>query len=265
MKLPISAMVVGFNEAHYLRQCLESISFCEEIVYTDLGSNDNSVSVAELFTDIIYHRNKTDFPFVELVQAEIVSTLKNDWLIFIDPDERIDPSLSIQLQQTFEQIQYSEKIGAVVVPWEFYFNKRKLKGTVWGNNKKYLLVNKWKFDFLPVAHYGRKLKNGYSIVEINRSSNNVLHHYWMSDYRSFIKKHQRYLKREGLDQYNSGKRINKKEVFSSPLKEFRRSFIGCKGYKDDVTGFLLSLFWAYYKTYSAIDLLLIQRKYRLRQ
>ncbi len=256
-------MVVGYNEAHFLDQCFGSLSFCDEIIYTDLGSTDSSLKIAEKYTCHIYHRDKAMIPSCEMVQTEVIHFTKNDWVIFIDPDEKIATSLSNQIIEEFEIIKSDQCIGSVRVPWQFYFNKRKLKGTVWGGiNKKYLLVNKHRFEFLAIIHYGRRLKDGFQNYEVgfDEKKFNVLHHYWMNSYKVFIKKHLRYLKNEGIDNYNLGFRVGKKALFFTPFQSFSYSFFKLKGYKDRFPGFFLSIFWACYKTKIAVDVFRLQNQ-----
>lgn len=256
-------MVVGYNEAHFLEQCFGSLSFCDEIIYTDLGSTDNSLIIAGKYATQIYKRDKATIPSCEMVQTEVIQFTKNDWVIFIDPDEKIAPSLSNQIIEEFEIIKSDSSIGSVRVPWQFYFNKRKLKGTVWGGiNKKYLLVNKHRFEFLPIVHYGRRLKEGFQNYEVGYDEKkfNVLHHYWMSSYKVFIRKHLRYLKNESIDNYNLGLRVGKKALIYTPFQSFSNSFFKSKGYKDRFLGFLLSVFWACYRTKIAVDVFRLQYK-----
>ena len=248
-KLPISAMVVGYNEGVVLTECLSSINFCDEIIYTDLGSKDNSLEIASLFADKIFKRQRV--PSGEYIQSEIVHYTKHEWVIFIDPDECLDETLQIQLIKEFEEISGNRLIGAVKVPWQFYFKKHKLKGTIWGgHNEKYLLVNKKRFEFLPITHFGRRLREGFIShdIELNTSATNLLHHYWMNSYKIFFRKHMRYLKNEGKDNYNNGIRVSLKKVFTTPFKEFYQSYVIHKGYNDKLVGFFLSLFWSFYKT-----------------
>jgi glycosyltransferase involved in cell wall biosynthesis len=261
-KLPISAIVVGYNEGHFLEMCFKSISFCDQIVFADLGSTDNSVRIAEKFVHQIYHRDRASVPSCEMVQAELVNQLNNEWIIFIDPDERLDESLQKQLIKEFQTNCINESIGGLIVPWQFYFKNRKLKGTPWGGmNKKYFLVNRSRFVFKPIIHYGRNLLPGFSALEISfNGQSNVLHHYWMSSLRVFVKKHMRYLKNEGKDQYNAGIRSGYKKILYTPFTQFYFSFITKKGYKDYFLGFILSLFWSFYQTYIAVDIFLIEAR-----
>ena len=265
-KLAISAMVVGYNEAHLLSKCFNSINFCEEILYADLGSTDNSLSIADIFKVKSYNFPKA--PSGEYIQSELINLTTYDWVIFIDPDEFVDESLQLQIINEFQEISRNPLIGAVKVPWQFYFKKHKLNGTVWGGkNQKYLLVNKKRFEFLPITHYGRKLKDGFINYDIslNKSCTNVLHHYWMNSLKVFLQKHKRYLKNEGKDNYNAGIRVGIKKVLKTPFIEFYQSFISMKGYKDGFTGLFLSSFWAFYKMYVALDIYRIKKNKNIAQ
>ncbi len=254
-------MIVGFNEEKLLPACLQSISFCDDIHYTDLGSTDDSIQVAQQFAQHIYHRKPV--PSCEMIQTEVVNYTKNDWVIFVDPDEVVDEILASELLQRFNEITSMENIGAVKVPWQFYFKSTRLKGTVWGGrNQKYFLVNKRRFAFDPVVHYGRKLKPGFisTDIQLNKNETNVLHHYWMNSWQVFIKKHNRYLINEGIDRYNLGVRTTLKQVMLAPYYEFKRSFWTLVGKKDGLLGFFLSLFWAWYQTSALLSLYKIQKR-----
>jgi glycosyltransferase involved in cell wall biosynthesis len=261
MKLPISVMIVGYNEEKFLPGCFESVSFCDEIVYTDLGSTDNSVAVARHYASQIYHREKV--PSCEMIQTEVVHYLKYDWVAFIDPDEKVDASLEKEIRNHFAEFVHDKKLGAVIVPWQFYFKRHKLEGTVWGGmNQKYFLVHKNRFHFDPVVHYGRKLKEGFAEYKVppDTAKNNVLHHYWMESFQVFLQKHLRYLKTEGIDRYNIGKRTGWSKVVRAPFTEFYKSFYTLRGYKDGVVGFTLSVFWAFYQTTALLSLFINQLK-----
>ena len=253
-------MIVGYNEEKLLPACFKSVSFCDDVHYTDLGSSDDSIRIAEQYANHIYHRKPV--PSCEMIQTEVVHYTKNDWVIFIDPDEVVDPALAQQVLQKLEDIQANKKIGVLIVPWQFYFKGKKLKGTVWGGrNRKNFLVHKDRFSFKPVVHYGRKLNPGFIHDEIfmDNAGNNVLHHYWMRSFKGFFEKHKKYLSNEGIDRYNLGTRTTAKAVITAPIREFIKSFFTLKGYKDGLLGFFLSTFWAWYQTSALFSLYKIQK------
>ena len=253
-------MVVGYNEEKLLPACLSSLWFCDEIIYTDLNSTDASIDIASQYTDKIFYRQIV--PSCEYIQSEIINYTTHEWVVFIDPDEVIDKILGQEIINNFLIWQTNDNIGAIEVPWQFYFKKHKLKGTIWGGlNKKVLMANKKRFEFKPIIHHGRSILPEFEIFQLNfNGKSNVLHHYWMNNWTVFWSKHQRYVEGDIIYSYEHGRRYSKKEVLFKPLEAFIESFIKKKGYKDYFLGFFLSLFWSYYKTRVAIGSLILQSK-----
>jgi len=52
----ISAIVVCFNEEHNIRDCLESLKWCNEIVVVDSFSTDRTVEICREYTDRVIQR-----------------------------------------------------------------------------------------------------------------------------------------------------------------------------------------------------------------
>ena len=256
-KLPISAIIVGFNESKLLPGCLNSLDFCEEKIYIDLYSTDKSVEMALEFGCSIFYQDRKDTPSCEMAQANFFKSSKFEWIILIDPDEIIDIRLRDDLIHKFEFINSSDQFGAIYVPWQFYFLGMRLNGTPWGGrNEKFLLIHKDRFVIEPVIHYGRYLKEQFQRFDIslNDDQTNVLHHYWMNNLLVFFKKHLRYVKNEGPDRFFLGGRTSIFEIIKSPYIQFLYSFSEKKGYKDGFLGFCLSIFWAFYQMLSLISL-----------
>jgi glycosyltransferase involved in cell wall biosynthesis len=254
MEIKISAIVVGRNESAKLAACLNSLGFCDEIFYADLDSKDNSISVAKTFDCRIFEY-KTFGPSCEYTQSELINVVKNDWVIMLDPDEVMTDPLIEQVRTLLPEIALDEEIGAVYVPWQFYFGKKRLSGTVWGyRNEKAILVNRVKYEILPVTHYGRQLRPGFKGYHLESNGRNVLDHFWMDDFKAFVAKHRKYLKDEGNDRFNLGERMSIKGILYSLLAQFYICYFRKDGYKDGLTGLFLSFFWVWYTTSANISL-----------
>jgi glycosyltransferase involved in cell wall biosynthesis len=86
--MKMSAIVVGRNESIKLKECLKSLSFCDEILYADLDSSDNSIEIASDFRCRIFNYKEYG-PAGEYTQAELIKLVENEWVILLDPDEVI--------------------------------------------------------------------------------------------------------------------------------------------------------------------------------
>lgn len=257
--LPISAVVVGRNEAKILKRCLKGISFCEDVTYVDLDSSDGSLEIAQAAGANV--QSHAVVPIGEFILSEKSSTTKHSWILITDPDEYVDPTLSSQICDLFAHLAKSLNIGSVTVPWRFYFKNKPLLGTPWGGaNRRVLLANRDRFGFTPTVHGGRKLAEGFISLDIPPNGDNCVHHFWMESWTQLLEKHRRYLRLEGKARFEAGSRVSLVTILISPAKEFVVSFAKCQGYRDGFTGLLLSLFWAWYQTSARVENYKYQRK-----
>jgi glycosyltransferase involved in cell wall biosynthesis len=109
-KPPISVCIVCRNEADKLDACLESVTWAHEVLVLDLSSTDSSRAVAERYgARVVSHE---PVPMVELVRNTVAALAANDWVLALDPDERISPSLALELGRLSAQ----QELSAVVIP-----------------------------------------------------------------------------------------------------------------------------------------------------
>jgi len=258
MKLPISAIVVGYNEQKLLEKCLPQLSFCDEILYFDLGSSDDSIATATKFGAKITLHEKVDS--CEWIHTKYADKTKNEWVLITDPDEIIGPGLIDSIFQLFNT-GITKNIGSITAPWIFYFKGKKLTGTNWGGiNRRVLLVNNKRFEFLPLIHVSRQLLKGYEQYDILYNDDNYISHFWMESYYKLIEKHLRYLRNEAEARYFIGRTVTFKNIIKEPYRAFRYSFITKKGNKDGFKGLFLSFFWAWYETSAQLRTYFYQKK-----
>jgi glycosyltransferase involved in cell wall biosynthesis len=240
----ISAVVVTFNEAGILDDCLKSLHFCDEIIGIDLGSTDTSIEILKKYRAIVHPYPKT--PVVEEAKQFALQFCRHDWILFIDPDERVDSQLADEINTIISQDKGN--IGIILVPWLFYYKGRALKGTFWGHSKvrKQIIINRHRAAINLFVHGGYSVLNNAGSWEIPRKGTNVLHHYWMSSLKTLLAKHKMYIIKEGAAKYKLGLRFSRKKQIKGILTEFYDSFFIFKGYRDGITGLFLSLFRSWY-------------------
>lgn len=92
----LSAVLITRNEARRLAACLESLSFADEILVVDSGSDDDTVAVAERFSARVIQHPWLGFgpqKYFAVEQAE------HDWVLCIDADERVGPDLRESIEE----------------------------------------------------------------------------------------------------------------------------------------------------------------------
>ncbi len=106
----ISACIVCRNEADKLGPCLESVSWADEIVLLDLQSEDGSAQLARAAgARVLEH---PPVPIVEAVRNVVADAAAGEWVLALDPDERVSPGLAAELRR----VSVRADLDAVVVP-----------------------------------------------------------------------------------------------------------------------------------------------------
>ena len=106
----ISVCVVCRNEADRLAPCLESVRWADEVIVMNLSSTDESAAVAARHGARVV--TGTPVPIVEMVRNEIATHARGEWILVLDPDERVTPGLAAELRALAQR----QDIDAVVIP-----------------------------------------------------------------------------------------------------------------------------------------------------
>lgn len=106
----ISVCIVCRNEADKLAPCLESVRWANEVVLLDLESEDGSAELARRAgARVVTH---PPVPIVETVRNVVADAATGEWILALDPDERVSAGLAAELQRVAAR----SDVDAIVVP-----------------------------------------------------------------------------------------------------------------------------------------------------
>ncbi len=88
--IKLSAVIIALNEGKKIKDCLSSLSFCDEIVLVDSGSFDGTVEIAKTSGTKVFTRSFDDFASQKNFGVEKAS---GEWILSVDADERVDEKL----------------------------------------------------------------------------------------------------------------------------------------------------------------------------
>jgi glycosyltransferase involved in cell wall biosynthesis len=96
----ISACVITFNEERKIQRCLQSLTWCDEIVILDSFSTDRTLEICRAFTDRIAQHEWLGY----VGQRNLVREMAQyPWVIFLDADEEVSPALRDEIIAEFER------------------------------------------------------------------------------------------------------------------------------------------------------------------
>ena len=116
LKEKITGLIITFNEEKNIQEIIDNFSICDEIIVVDSFSSDQTVEIAKqnLKVKVIQHRFE-DFTKQRNIALDAAT---NDWVLFLDGDERIPTELQ---QEIIAELNKSDKKEAYYFYRKFYF------------------------------------------------------------------------------------------------------------------------------------------------
>ena len=98
-RVPVTVMVLTFNEEHNLARCLESVSdWAAEILIVDSGSTDDTLTIASTRgARIVSHPFETHARQWAWALANV--TVNTSWVLGLDADQALTPDLQRQITE----------------------------------------------------------------------------------------------------------------------------------------------------------------------
>ncbi|MFC3909615.1 glycosyltransferase family 2 protein [Legionella dresdenensis] len=106
----LSVIIITKNEEANIRRCLESIKWVDEVIVLDSGSTDNTVAIAQEYTEKVFISE--DWQGYGIQKQRVLSLATCDWVLNLDADEQVSEDLKDVLELAME----SEEFDAYRVP-----------------------------------------------------------------------------------------------------------------------------------------------------
>lgn len=232
---PISVIIPTYNEAHNIRDVLESVTWADEILVIDSYSTDETVAIAREYTRFILQRTYTT-PADQKNWA--IPQVTHDWILLLDADERVTPQLRDEIQEWLAQDN---------IPYDGFWIGR--QNHFLGQQIHY---SGWQGDavirfFRKTCRYDKK--NVHEEIDtsgkrIGRLQHKLLH-FTFVDSTHFLHKMMRYAKWSALDYHPKTKRVTLYHLWIKPAFRFFKHFVVQRGFLDGRTGFIISAIMAW--------------------
>jgi hypothetical protein len=250
-RAPVTAIIASHNEGGLLEHRLAELRFCDELIVIDIDSSDDTAAVAEAGgARLVRH---AWVPIAELARVEVAPTARNDWLLFVDPDEEVPPKLAAQATAFLRDA--PPDVAVVFAGIDYLFAGRPLRGTYWGGTgRRPFLVRRSGVVLSSAVHETLSFRPGFRGLHFDPDGENVIRHHWVRSYADWLEKHRRYLQLEGASRADRGLVTGPRAIARAPWRGLFDSFVSRRGYRDGLRGLLLSALWAWYVTASELAL-----------
>ena len=231
----ISALIICYNEAPHIEAAIRQVDFAGEIIVVDSFSTDNTFELLQQFPNVKAIRRK----FVSFPDQRnfAMSQAKNNWVLFLDADERIPQKLQSEIIETVKNPKYD----AYKIRRQFYFNHQKIRFSGLQSDAIYRLFdkNKTRYDDRILVHE-QLIVNGTSSVLKNKMT-----HYSFSSWSHFKQKMEHYATLQAKQLFRQGKKPTLPKVIFKPLYKFVYNYMFRLGVLDGKAGFNICYYNAY--------------------
>lgn len=222
----LSVVVITYNEEEDMARCLDSVSWANEIVIVDSGSDDRTIEIVREYTDRVFERIFTDFSEQREFAA---SKCSNDWVLSIDADEAVSEELQSEIKAAIS----GGRCDAYYLPTATHMFGGWLKHGSGNPDYHIRLYRRSKGKWYGVVH--ERVVTGGSVGFLDHP----ILHYSYQDISSFVASANRYTKLEAeLTETRPGHLV--RNLYLRPVRVFADSFVIQGGYLDGPRGLIVS-------------------------
>lgn len=232
------AIVLTYNEAEHITDCLETLRFADARLVLDSGSTDRTQQLARMSGVGVIERPFDNYTGQRNAALEAVKD-RAEWVLFVDADERVSPALAAEIQQVIDQ----PEIAGWQIPRHNYLFGVLTQGAGWypDYQTRLLRVGFARYDPARQVHETVLLEGPLGTIK------EPFIHYNYKDLAQFHAKQNKYVQYDAQMLYKQGIRPKPYTYLLQPLRHFWWRFVTLKGYRDGWHGLRLSALMGWYE------------------
>jgi glycosyltransferase involved in cell wall biosynthesis len=231
----ISAFIVCCNEERQIRRCLESVTWCDEIIVVDSGSTDATLAICQEYTTKVFYH-----PWQGYVgqKQHALSLCSGDWVLNLDADEEVSKELANELRDLANR-NGAGCNGYFLNRVVFFLNRWWRKGG-WYPEYRLRFCRR-----IATTWGGSEPHEKASVDGATARCNGELFHYSFSDLADYVRRSNT------LSSNATGTLLTKGATFSlsmlvvRPIARFVKFYIFKRGFREGIAGFIVAVIEAY--------------------
>lgn len=227
--MKISTVVLTRNEEKNIKECLEGLKWCDEVIVIDDNSTDKTVSIAKKEGAKVFARAlEGDFSSQRNFGLEKASF---DWILFVDADERIGRELAEEIKT---------RLNKGNLPSGFYLKRRDFFAGKWLKYGETVSVKLLRLGRRGSGVWKREVDEIWDIGGEKGETKTPLNHYSHPDLSGFLTSINERSTLNARVFYNEGKKLNLFE-WLKPGAKFFQNYILRLGFLDGTAGFVFAV------------------------
>jgi len=246
--MKLTVVILTKNEELNIADCIKAVKFADEILVIDDNSNDQTVNIANKLGAKVIKRflneNYASQKNFALKEA------KNDWVLFVDADERITKELENEIKNALTESRYSA----------FRFRRIDLFLGKW---LKYGEIGAYRDIRLMKKDSGKWVRRVHESFETEVRVGNLkspLRHYSHQSLGNLIESTNRWSDWHAKANREEKKHSSVIKILFWPELKFINNYILRLGFLDGLQGFVFAIFMNFHSYLAWSNLWLLQKK-----
>ncbi len=226
---PLSVVIITLNEEHNIARCIKSLTWADEVIVVDSGSQDRTQNIArELGARVLEHK----WEGYGQQKNWAASQCKYPWIFYVDADEETTPALRTEIEIFLTEGKYQ----AAAFPRRTWFLGRWIKHGGWYPNILTRLAHRDHSRWTePAVHESLEVKG--SIYQMQED----LLHYTFRDVGDQVSTNIKFAKLGAKVAKQRGECGSLYRIITKPLAKFLETYLWKRGFLDGVPGFVISI------------------------
>jgi len=235
----LSVVTIAYNEEANIAACVNSTKgWADEHIVVDDFSSDRTVEIAKANGALVFQR-KMDIEGVHRNWA--YQRAKNEWVLSLDADEEVTPELKDEINKAIQSDQYV----VYNIPLRTYIGNYWVRHGGWYPGGKDRLFKKSKFRYEETGVHPRVFYDGHC----GRLKSDIIHKGY-EDFAELFRGLNGQTTLEAQKWFNDKRKMGVCLMLWKAVDRFLRAYVGKKGYKDGIVGFVVAMNGALYQVFS---------------
>jgi glycosyltransferase involved in cell wall biosynthesis len=232
----VSGLVTCYNEEHNIGRCIESMSWCDEIIVVDSFSTDRTPEIAQSFDKVRFFQR--EYYGAGAQKNWALQHVRFPWVFLLDSDERCTPALRDEIEDLL--IRGPDSL-AYTINRDVFFLGKQIRFSGWQHDRVARLFK------TGTAYYENRrvhsLLRTSGEAPILKSS--MEHHMVEVSYDEYAFRLAKYGYWGAAQSWRDGKRAGVLDVVFRPLWRFLRTYLVQFGILDGGRGLVFCTLQAY--------------------
>ena len=232
----ISAIVLAKDEEKNLARCLNSLSWCDEILVIDDYSQDGTLKIAKEKKALVIQRKLADNFSGQRNFG--LSKAKGEWVLFVDADEEVSENLRKEILIQLSSSSVKDIDGFYLKRKDFFLGR-------WLNHGETSFVRLLRLGRRGKGIWQGNVDETWKIKGKTQSLGNPLFHYSHSSLVEFLNSLNRYSSLNAKQNFENGRKLSFFDWFK-PLGKFVFNYFFKLGFLDGARGLMMTVLMSFH-------------------